>query len=239
MAKPFLSKFFIIVISIYSSINLAQANNCLNFMPAKTVAIHGLKICKSAFNGILDNYGCQEYQSEHQLFRVLYKGGALPKAIIAVDEQKHEELIWSMIFAGKKIDCPIVAPRGIHLHAKHLGTGICHDELNHDVACSVYEHKASLRIELHRYLVLYPNEKSKTQKVRVTSFVYDASVDAMTAEIAYQFGLSLLDSNCCSQQAMAYLEYAYHLYPKANKYSKAYNNARFNFSSLNFNDTLL
>ncbi len=204
-------------------------------MPIKTVAIHGLKICESAFNGISDNYSCQEYQSERQLFRVLYKGGALPKAIIAVTDEKHEELIWSSIFAGKKIDCPIVPPLGIHIHAKHLGTGICNDEFDHDVPCSVYEHNAPRRTESHRYLVLYPIEGSNAKKVKITTFIHDATVDTMTAEIAYQFGLSLLDSNCCSQQAMAYLEYAYHLYPKENKYSKAYNNARFNLSSLHVN----
>jgi hypothetical protein len=203
----------------------------MSYISNKAVQIDGLKICESSYNGIKDIYSCQDYQSKDKLYRVLYKGGISPKAIIAPNNQPGEKLIWATIFNNEKLNCPLTAPQGIHIHAKHRGTGICTDEQDQFVPCSIYEHKTSRRIESHRYMVFYPKNNSGSQEVIVETFIFDASEDAMTAELAYQLGLSLLDTQCCSQQAITYLEYAYHLYPKANQYSKAYNNAKFNLSA--------
>jgi len=210
--------------------NTVFANECVNYIPNKAITVNGLKICESSYNGITDIYSCQDYQSADKKYRVLYKGGILPKAIVALNEQRQEKLIWSTLFGDKKLSCPLIAPRGIHIHAKHRGTGICTNDIDQTVPCSIYEHKAPRRVESHRYLVLYPANEALSQEITVETFVFDATEDAMTAELAYQLGLSLLDTKCCSQQAMTYLEYAYRLYPKENKYSKAYNNARFNLS---------
>jgi len=233
VAKLISNKILVSLLLILNSItinNIVYANECVNYIPNRAITVDGLKICESSFNGVSDIYSCQDYQSSDTRYRVLYKGGILPKAIIALNDQNHEELIWSTLFGDKKLSCPLIAPQGIHIHALHRGTGICTNNNDQYVPCSIYEYKAPRRIESHRYLVFYPANETEPNRVHVETFVFDSYEDAMTAEIAYQLGLSLLETECCRQQAMTYLEYAYHLYPKANKYSKAYNNAKFNLS---------
>ncbi|MFV1983816.1 MAG: hypothetical protein ACC657_09795 [Thiohalomonadales bacterium] len=220
----------LISLTLINTSNTVYANECMSYIQNKTITINGLKICESAYNGISDIYSCQDYQSADRNYRVLYKGGIVPKAIVVLNEQQQEKIIWATIFGDKKLHCPLIAPRGIHINAKHRGTGICTNDHDQFVPCSVYEHKVSRQIDSHRYLVFYPTNETNTNLIKVETYIFDATEDAMTAEIAYQFGLSLLDTECCSQQAMTYLEYAYHLYPKANKYSKAYNNAKFDLS---------
>ncbi len=209
----------------------SHANECMNYIPSRAISVDGLKLCQSSYNGATDVYSCQDYLAGDTTYRVLYKGGVLPKAILRLNKQQ-EELVWSTIFGGRKLHCPLLAPKGIHIHATHHGIGICLDNNDQAVPCSVYEYKASRQTESHRYLVLYSNNKTKPQLITVQTFIFDVTVDAMTAEIAYQFGLSLLDTICCSEQAIHYLEYAYNLYPKANKYSSAYINAKFYLSAI-------
>lgn len=233
MAKLITNKILIrlvFTITVITTSNVVSANECVNYIPNKAVKVNDLKICESSYNGISDIYSCQDYKSANKKYRVLYKGGILPKAIVELNEKQQEQLIWSTIFGDKKLSCPLIPPRGIHIHANHLGTGICANDKDQHVPCSVYEHKISRQIKSHRYLVLYPANESDTRTIHVETFISDSSEDAMTAELAYQFGLNLLDTQCCSQQAMIYLEYAYQLYPKAIKYSKAYNNAKFDLS---------
>ncbi len=220
----------LLILSAITCSSIVSANECVSYISNKAVKIDGLKICESSYNGITDVYSCQDYQATNKQFRVLYKGGVSPKAIVEINEQSDEKLIWATIFNNQKLNCPLPPPRGIHIHAKHRGTGICMNEHDQYIPCSIYEHKAARRIESHRYMVFYPANDAETNEIKVDTYIFDASEDAMTAELAYQFGLSLLDTRCCSQQAMIYLEYAYHLYPKANQYSKAYNNAKFNLS---------
>ncbi|MFV1984643.1 MAG: hypothetical protein ACC657_13955 [Thiohalomonadales bacterium] len=219
------------IITAITTSSVVSANECISYISNKAVKIDGLKICESSYNGISDIYSCQDYQAADKKYRVLYKGGISPKAIVALNDKTGEDLVWATIFDNNMLSCPLTAPRGIHIHAKHRGTGICTDEQEQLVPCSIYEHKTSRQIESHRYMVFYPSNESVSQEIKVETYIFDASEDAMTAELAYQLGLSLLDTQCCSQQAMTYLEYAYHLYPKANLYSKAYNNAKFNLSS--------
>jgi len=235
-------KNILIVLACLTALNtpatIIYANECVNYIPNKAIAVNNLKVCQSAFSGITDTYSCQDYQTSENKYRVLYKGGILPKAIVALNEHQSEKLIWSTLFGDKKLSCPLIAPEGIHIHANHRGTGICTNNNDQMVPCSIYEHKASRKIKAHRYLVFYPENGATLQAINIETFVFDSTQDAMTAEIAYQIGLSLLDTQCCSQQAMHYLEYAYNLYPKANKYSKAYNNAKFNLSTNKINNTI-
>ncbi len=210
----------------------SYANECMKYIPSRAISVEGLKLCKSSYNGLSSLYSCQDYLAGDTTYRVLYKGGVLPKAILVLKKQQQEELIWSTIFGGRKLHCPLLAPKGIHIHATHHGTGICVNDNEQAVPCSVYEYKSSRQTESHRYLVLYSNNKTQAQSITVQTFIFDVTIDAMTAEIAYQFGLSLLDTLCCSEQAIQYLEYAYNLYPKANKYSTAYINAKFYLSAV-------
>ena len=53
-----------------------------------------------------------------------------------------------------------------------------------------------------------------------------ANKDAMVAELAYQIGTSLWQTECCHEQALQYLAYALQLFPRSITYRHAYQRSR-------------
>lgn len=210
--------------SLFLAIGHANASQCLALFPAKTVPVGQLKLCESAYTGLWQHYSCQDYQTGEQRYRVIYRGGLVPKAIVALNRWQQEQLIWSPVFGDKKMSCPLTPPKGMPVQATHRGIGICEDDDGQQVPCSVYEHKAARKTEYHRYMVFYRPNGSGTKIIDAQ--VVGANKNAMVAEFAYQLGRSLLETSCCSEQAMAYLELAHRLFPQAEEYHAAYRQAR-------------
>lgn len=202
----------------------AVANECFDVLPEQAVKHGELKICQSAFSGVSEEYSCQEYRGPHGQYRVLYKGGLIPKAVTYFDAKDNEQLVWSTTYGDAKRICPLTPPSGIPADAEHRGTGVCHADDDAAVPCSVYEYAAARQPDFHRYIVFY--NPTGHGYYHVNGYVAGDNKNAMVAELAYQLGMSLLDTECCSGQAMEYLEYAYRLFPEADEYSKAYNRAR-------------
>jgi hypothetical protein len=200
------------------------ANDCLALMPGQVSKLGELKTCQSAFNGPATQYSCQDYQSGAQRYRVLYKGGLVPKAVVAIDTDDHERLIWSTSRSDSKRYCPLSPPKGVPAKAEHRGTGVCYAEDDDAVPCSVYEYAAARQPYFRRYIVFY--NPTGFGYYHINGYVAGDNKNALVAEFAYQLGMSLLNTRCCSDQAMQYLEYAYRLFPKAEEYSKAYEKAK-------------
>lgn len=200
------------------SAGTASANECFSKFPAGTAPVDNVKICQSGFTGLQDRYSCQGYRKGDQHFRVIYKGGLEPKAIVKLDAKGKEQLIWSPSFGDHKMRCPLPAPAAIPKHAIHRGLGICQDAGDANIPCSVYEHTQARQSRAWRYLVFYhPNRTELAHQMPAGD-----NQDAMVAELAYQLGLSLLETRCCSEQASAYLEHAHRLFPKATAYRAGY-----------------
>lgn len=200
------------------------ANECLNLLPDDVKADGLPKICESAFNGIEFSYSCQDYRSGENRYRVLYKGGRTPKAVLALNADGSEQILSSPIFGDHRLTCPLTPPTGVPKYATHRGTGVCHDENDKPIACSIFLHTAARQTESHRYMVFYPNNSEATVKVDVQ--VAGNNDDAMVAELAFQIGMSLWDTECCTEQAVQYLAYAYSLFPRAEAYRQAYQRGR-------------
>lgn len=198
----------------------AAANECLNLFPYDTVEDGLPKICQSAFNGVPSDYSCQDYRSGENQYRVLYKGGRTPKAILALNSNGSEQLLSSPLFGNQKLKCPLKAPAGVPKYATHRGIGICRDENDKPVACSIFLYAAARDTNLHSYMVFYP--KNKQEKMRVDVSDAGKNENAMAAEIAFQIGMTLWETECCSEQAVPYLAYAYHLFPRSETYRHAY-----------------
>lgn len=196
------------------------ANECYSKFPAGVTPLGQVKICQSGFTGLQSDYSCQDYRAGNHHYRVIYKGGLEPKAIVKLNHGKGEQLIWSPSFGDPKMRCPLTAPASIPRHAKHRGLGVCIDNNDEDVACSVYEHAPVRHSRAYRYLVFYRQDGRGSELVH--QMVAGNNQDAMVAEIAYQFGLSLLETRCCSEQASTYLEHAHRLFPKASAYREGY-----------------
>lgn len=202
----------------------ANVNQCHTFLPAKAQPVEHLKLCESAYTGYWQQYSCQDYQHGKERYRVIYRGGLIPKAIVTLNRWQQEQLIWSPVFGDRKMSCPLPPPNGMPSQASHRGTGVCQDDNDADVPCSVYEHKAARKTEYHRYMVYYqPNGDGA--KI-IDGQVAGTNKNAMVAELAYQLGRNLLETNCCSEQAMHYLEFAHSLFPRAEEYHAAYQQAR-------------
>ena len=196
------------------------ANECLSQMSNGARPVGQVKLCHSTFTGLKNQYSCQDYQEGTTVFRVLYKGGLEPKAIIKHRAGQTEKLVWSTSFGDQSMRCPLTAPSSVPKHAKHRGLGICMDERNNDIPCSVYEHKTARESSTWRYLVFYQADGVSNQVAH--RMAIGNNEDAMVAELAYQLGLSLLETSCCSDQAAAYLEHAHRLFPRARAYKLGY-----------------
>lgn len=203
----------------------AGANDCLRLLPDDITVEGRPHVCQSDFNGIAHDYSCVDYRSGDTQYRVLYRGGLTPKAILRFDTgAAGHQLVSSPLYGDSRLHCPLKAPAGISLHARHQGIGICHDASDQPVVCSVYEHAAPRQPDRHRYMVFYPADASSP--VRIEAQVAGANDNAMVAEIAYQLGMSLWVTECCTEQAVAYLAYAYRLFPRAEAYRSAYHRSR-------------
>lgn len=202
----------------------ANANQCLDLMPYDTVADGFPHICQSSFNGVTNDYSCQNYRSGETRYRVLYRGGTKPKAVIRINADKSVRLLSAPLFGDKRLDCPLTAPAGIPAHAKHRGTGVCYDDRDQKVACSVFEYAAARQTEAHRYMTFYTEDPEQPLLTDAQTLRND--VDAMAAELAYQIGMALWNSECCAEQAIEYLAQAYHLFPRTEAYKAAYRHSR-------------
>lgn len=202
----------------------AAANECLDLLPYDTVADGLPEICQSSFNGVKKNYSCQDYRSGENRYRVLYRGGLHPKAIIQLNSDDSFYLVSSPLFGDRKLRCPLRPPEGIPQYAVHRGIGVCQDDDDQLVACSVFEHAAARQTEAHRFMTFYNSDEK--QPVTVDAQVAGTNNDAIVAEMAFQIGMSLWDTECCAEQAVEYLEYAYRLFPRAEAYRKAYRRSR-------------
>jgi hypothetical protein len=200
------------------------ANECLDLFPYDTVADGLPKICQSNFNGINKTYSCQDYRSGKTRYRILYKGGLSPKAVLQLNLDLEESLLSSPLFGDKRLRCPLNSPEGVPRHATHRGMGVCYDENDQMVACSVYEHAVARQSQAHRFMIFYRADEKNPVSIDAT--IAGTNNDAMVAEMAYQMGMSLWDTKCCAEQALEYLAYAYSLFPRAVAYRQAYQYSR-------------
>lgn len=202
----------------------ATANQCLDLLPYDTIADGLPSVCHSSFTGIDKKYSCQDYRSGDTRYRVLYRGGVYPKAVLQINPDNTSHLVSSPLFGNHKLRCPLTPPDGIPQHAVHRGMGVCHDDNDQLVACSVFEHAAARQTEAHRFMTFY--HSGDEQSVSIDAQVAGTNNDAIVAEMAFQIGMSLWDTECCAEQAVEYLEYAYRLFPRAAAYRKAYRHSR-------------
>lgn len=202
----------------------AAANDCLNLMPDDVKAEGEPKICSSDFSGVKSNFSCQDYRSGENRYRVLYKGGRNPQAVLALKANNQEQVLSSPLRGNQKLDCPLKAPADVPKYANHRGTGVCRDEANMPIACSVFQYDAAREPISHLYMVYFPNKTHRHIQVVVEDA--GANQNAMVAEISYQLGQSLLKTSCCNDRAIKYLAYAYKLFPRSETYRHAYQRGR-------------
>jgi hypothetical protein len=207
-----------------SSHTHAASNQCFEYLPDNITTASGVHVCTSTLNGDYKRYSCQDYVSGENNYRILYRGGLVPKAILKFDEVNHKYVLWSAQSAVQKITCPLAPPEGIPQQAKHRGIGICQDEHDEYTPCSVYELVEPRKLEVVRYFAMYDPQGEQPASVDAT--VIGNNVDAMVAEFSFQIGMSLLNTDCCKEKGYEYIKHAYNLFPRAETYRRAYQHTK-------------
>jgi hypothetical protein len=205
-------------------ISSVSANECLNLLPYDVVEDGLPRLCHSRVSGKRELYSCQDYVSGDNRYRVLYRGGRVAKAVLSLKANGKEVLLSSPTRASSSLSCPLKAPTGVPRYATHRGMGICSDEHDRAVACSIFSYAAPRETLRHSYMVFYPRKASEKLQIQVSNT--GKNDNAMVAELAYQIGRSLSKTDCCSERALKYFAYAYRLFPRSETYRHAYQHSR-------------
>lgn len=200
----------------------ALASDCPTLLPDDAVAISSPALCRAGPAGGEELFSCQDYRAGKERFRVLFKGGQIPRRVLHIDARGQQRLVWQRTATTEAHTCSLLPPEMIPAEAVHRGTGVCYDDDERAVPCSMFEHAVPREEEFHRYMVYYFPGSPVVEK-----FDAGRNENALVAEFAYQLGLSLLNTRCCSEEAIGYLEYAYRLFPRADLYGRTYEEARF------------
>lgn len=214
---------FVITGSAVSADNKQKLNDyrCSAILPDDASAVDDIKLCHSDRIGKNEVYACQDFVTGNARYRVLFKGGRHPKAIVRIHDQED---VMNIIRLDKNPDnpplCQLSKPEQIPALARFMGAGVCSDDSDQSVACAVFRHKAPRLKTVSDYMVYYRADGSGPKST--ASFEIGANQDAMPAELAYQIGINLLQTRCCQQRGLRYLELAYQMFPDYTLYRTAY-----------------
>lgn len=211
----------VIAFLLFSS-NSVLADNCLNYLSAGAEAIGEFAICRVTHKGKPGTYACQRYQDSSRMFVILFNGGTSPQVIYStdLDLQQPIRVEWDRATANTRLSCQLARPDSIPASARYLGTGVCENDANRKVPCSLYHHAAARSKTMEHYMVFFDVHGRGASSVEI--FPSGENNQAMIAELAYQLGMAKMKTACCRRQAAAYLRFAYEAFPRSKVYRDAY-----------------
>lgn len=135
--------------------NSVLADNCLNYLSAGAEAIGEFALCRVNHQGKPGTYACQRYQDGSRMFVILFNGGTSPQAIYStdLDLQQPIRVEWDRATADTSMSCQFTRPRSVPDTAVYLGTGVCENDANRNVPCSLYHHAAARRTTMEHHMV--------------------------------------------------------------------------------------
>jgi hypothetical protein len=119
---------------------------------------------------------------------------------------------------------PVRPPKVIPATAKFQGSGVCLDDHDKNVPCGIFVDKPARVPEITRYMVYY--DAAGDGIVQLEKQVAGPNRDAIPAELAYQIGVRLMNSDCCRAEGLGYLELALSLFPDSRVYRKTFEHYR-------------
>jgi len=188
-------------------------------------------LCQSDHTGQTQIYSCHDYRRGNQRLRAYFNGGTIPRAVAMLDAEGHVSAIQ---LPGQLADIPVRAPRQIPATAKFQGSGVCLDEHDRNVPCGIFVNKPARMPEITRYLVYY--DAGGDGVIQFEKQVAGPNRDAIPAELAYQIGVRLMDSDCCRAEGLGYLKLALSLFPDSRVYRKTFDRYRVELAALKTDD---
>ena len=182
-------------------------------------------LCQSNHTGETQTYSCRDYREGKQKFRAYFQGGATPRAVATLNANGQVSEVQLLDQPGDElIVLPAKPPRDIPATAKFQGSGVCLDDHDKDVPCGVFIDKAARTPQIARYMVFY--DAAGAGVVQFDKQEAGPNRDAIPAELAYQIGKRLMDSDCCRTEGLSYLKMALSLFPDSRIYRKTYERYR-------------
>jgi len=175
-------------------------------------------LCQSSHTGNPVTYSCRDYRVGNNIRRFYFNGGTIPMAVATIGSPGSQ--LQSLEKTNVAMNYPVQPPSGIPSGAQFMGSGVCIDDLDRNVPCGVFTHKPARFPKTMRYLVFYDaNGRGVTRIDRQNA---GPNPDAIPAELAYQIGLGLVESDCCRHDGLGYLKMALSLFPDSTEYRQAY-----------------
>jgi hypothetical protein len=197
---------------------MAAGNDCPALLPADAEAIGELRLCRVSVVGNDGFSACREYSNEQRLYQLVFRGGTAPVAVLE-RSAVNDAFLNGPGDARHARTCDLKRPAGVPAEAVYRGTGVCRDERERPLPCSLYEHAAARTPEALRYFVYYEPDGGGVR--RVDAVPAGRNERALEAEFSYQFGRALMDSDCCRDEARGYLTHAAVLFPRDAVYARA------------------
>lgn len=198
-----------------------RAAECLGLIPQTALPDGEMWLCVSGHNGRLERFSCQDYMDARGRYRLFFRGGVVPKAVaIFLHDGPRVFQLTEHDSAAPRHTCKIATPAGVPEEALHLGTGVCRNDCDKEVPCSVFRLEAARYPAIVHYTVLYDSQGYGP--VSMDTRKLETNDEALIAELAYQFGLNLSHANCCMDQALDYFGHAYQLFPDDAQYRESY-----------------
>lgn len=205
-----------------NEINLTNGSmSCAKGLPTDAISTGNFSLCELNENSENDLYACQTFNSSKGKFRVYFQGGRFPKAIsrVAVNG-KNIAIQRIQLNQQPQYVCNLAPPIQVPTTAIFVGAGICDNSVNQKVPCSVFRNKAPRLKNISDYLVFYDQLNKNSERVSLIPVQHND--DAVPAEMAYQIGLNLINTSCCRQKGMKYIELAMNLFPESEIYRATY-----------------
>ena len=197
----------------------ADGNDCPAIVPADAVALGELRLCNATSGSPDELSACRNYGADSHTFRIDFRGGVVPVAVrrlaVASTQDEASPAPATVIEAGKR-GCDLTRPAGVPRNAVYRGTGVCRDEHDKALPCSVYEGASARQPVAMRYFAYYEPDGRGIR--HVDSLPAGPNKSALEAEVAYQLGQALAASECCREQARSYIAHAVGLFPDDSTY---------------------
>lgn len=195
----------------------AHTTHCTMFIPPDAVPLENLHLCTSSHRGHTEVFACQNMVVGSVRYLIYFKGGHRPKAIARLNESDQvTQLLWQESFNTPAPDCQLQAPPHFSAGAQFQGAGVCQDENDRQVPCSVFRVKVPRMKTYTDYLTFYSPDGSGPETSR--KLYTGINQDAIPAELMFQIGLSLSKTRCCRQSGWQYIEQAHRLFPASKLY---------------------
>jgi hypothetical protein len=215
-----------VLFALLASLPAAKAgiNDCPAILPADAAPLGELRLCRAAGASPVELTACRNYGAGNHVFKIEFQGGVVPVSVrrlpAASRPGEASSAAETVIDVGKR-GCDLARPTGVPRTAVYRGTGVCREEHDRPLPCSVFEGASARQPVAMRYFAYYePDGRGVRQ---IDALPAGPNDHALEAELAFQLGQALAATECCREEARGYVAHAAGLFPADSIYRSTLN----------------